>query len=259
MIGPGRRHYDRIQITPEHMRELFFQIMSTDSAITARWQKAFRQEGWLVSADASCHAGEEDCGKRVEIDLIELGIPDCRGPEDLKVIIKTRHPVSTLVFGDQQNVSNSQIAAFLEAGADDFVYKNLDERVLVAKLKANARRIMPTIVEVSKKLASSNGDIKTDRSRHTVKIKTAPGRYTELLNLTEKEFDILSMLIAHEQRVVSRDYMLEYLWGVDAEEVYSDCINKHIESLRKKLGRYGPRIKSIYGTGYMLTKGDNTY
>lgn len=238
------------------MGSLFFQIISADRTITCRWQKAFQKEGWPAAVDESCYHGEEPRVKSAEICLIEISSPGCRNQEELKAILKARQPVSALVFGDAQKVSNSQIAAFLDAGADDFVYKNLDERILVAKLKAHMRRIMPAITEAVAKVASSSGDIKIDRSRRAVKIETRPGKYTELLNLTLKEFDILSLLVDHERRVITRETMLEVLWGECAGTVYSECIDKHIESLRKKLGRYGKRIKTVYGSGYMFTESD---
>ena len=63
------------------------------------------------------------------------------------------------------------------------------------------------------------------------------------------------MLVDQEKRVVSRESMLEKLWGDCAGDVYSDCINKHVESLRKKLGLYGRKVKTVYGSGYMFTGG----
>lgn len=199
------------------------------------------------------HPGENNEVKRATLALVEIGGPDCRDPDDLKAMIKSLVPVSTLVFGDPQKVSNNQIAAFLEAGADDFVYKNIDERILVAKLKAHMRRLKPAIIEAAGKLSSSCRSVEIDHNRRTVKMKTHAGKRTELSNLTQKEFDILSLLIAEERRVVTRESILEKLWGNDAVDVYSECIDKHIESLRKKMGKCGAKIKTIYGSGYMFT------
>ena len=208
-----------------------------------------------MAVDASCYLLKESCADRAGIYLIEICGQGCANQEDLKCMLKAHKPVSTLVFGDPQKVPNSQIAAFLDAGADDFVYKNLDERILVAKLKAHMRRIMPAITEAAAKIASSSGDIKIDRGRRTVNIEGRPGKCTEISTLTQKEFDILAALVARERQVVSRESMLEDLWGESADSVYSECIDKHIESLRKKLGTYGRRIKTVYGSGYMFTGG----
>ena len=239
------------------MNAFIFQIISTDSTISCRWQKAFQKEGWLTAIEACCPAEEITQTGPAEIYLIELGIPGCRNQEDLKSVLRTRKPVSSLVFGDPQKVSNSQIAAFLEAGADDFIYKNIDERVLTAKLKAHLRRIMPVIVEAAEKVTSRNGDIEINRNRRMVRLEAREGKYMEISNLTQKEFDILSMLVGHEQKILTRECILEALWGERGADIYSECIDKHIESLRRKLGIYGKRIKTVYGSGYMFTGNNN--
>nr|MDA8132874.1 response regulator transcription factor [Elusimicrobiota bacterium] len=159
---------------------------------------------------------------------------------------------SAIVFGDQAKSSNKLIADLLEAGADDFVYKNIDERILVAKLKAHIRRLMPAISERSARATSSCGAIEVDRLRHSVKVQAAKGRRTEILNLTQRELDILTFLIDHEKQVVSRETMLERIWGEGAVDVYSECVDKHIESLRRKLGLCGKKIRTVYGAGYMF-------
>lgn len=235
------------------MGALIFRIISVDRIITGRWQKAFQKEGWTALINESCLPGEEAGGNCAEMTLIEIGVPGCKTPDDLRLMLKTRHPVSVLVFGDQQKTSNTQISAFLGAGADDFIYKNLDERVLVAKVKAHMRRIMPAITEALLKVTSREGDIAVDGGRRTVRITAKSGKYTELSNFTQKEFDILLVLLRHEQNVVPRELILEKVWGTASANVYPVCIDKHVESLRKKLGLYGKRIKTIYGSGYVFT------
>ena len=111
---------------------------------------------------------------------------------------------------------------------------------------------MPAILTARSQYASSCGEIQVDCSRKAVRLGSRPGKFTELSNLTQKELDILSFLLAHEKQVVSRESMLEKLWGEDSVNVYCECVDKHIESLRRKLGLYGKRIKTIYGSGYMF-------
>lgn len=219
----------------------------------SRWQYAFKKEGWGVIAPDSLPAGFP-AADSVELDLVEVCSPSCKTPEDLQGIIKKRKPAATLAFASPRNISGSQIVKFLEAGADDFIYSDTDERVIVAKLKAYLRRMTPEIASTISRAACRGGEIEIDRDRRAINIKAKHGKHTKLLNLTQKELDIFSMLVANETRVVSRKKMLDKLWGAAAVEVYSDCIDKHIETLRKKLGPFGRRIKSVYGSGYMFTE-----
>lgn len=254
LIGPQAASCHKIDVLAiSEMGTLTFHIISTDRVIIRRWQKAFQKEGWDVISEESCIPVGEAGPGGAELDLVEIGIPSCRTPDDLRSMLDVRHPVSVLTFGDSQEISNTQITSFLEAGSDDFVYKNLDERVLVAKLKAHMRRLMPIITEAAAKCISSNGEIEIDNCSRAVRIEAKSGKYTELSNLTQKEFDILSILVRNEKRVVTREAMLEKLWGAEACSVYPECVDKHIESLRKKLGLCGKRIKTVYGSGYMFT------
>lgn len=238
------------------MDELIVCIATTDQTVLDRWQFAFRQQGWQTHPyvlDGNGNGRPAQC--RPELDLVEVGTPACKTPEDLKHLIKKLKPLAMLVFAAPQSLSNSQIAGFLECGADDFVFKNLDERILVAKLKAHIRRLDKSAFPQAPRVISRCGDIEIDRSKRVVKIKAKPGKCTELADLTQKEFDILSLLVGNEKRVVSRESMLERLWGNNATEVYSECVDKHIESLRRKLGFFGKKIRTIYGTGYMFCGG----
>lgn len=234
------------------MGDFCFCIISLDQTVQNRWQAAFKKEGWETRVFDCLHAACAGGGS-AELDLIEIGPQLCRTPEDLQKVIKARNPVATLTFAPQQSISNSQIVQFLESGADDFVFSNMDERVIVAKLKTYMRRLAPLISKTLSALASSGRDIKIDRNNRTVRIKTISGNYTEVLNLTQTELAILAMLVGNEKQAISRDIMLEKLWGSEATEVYSNCINKHIETLRRKLGPFGKRIKTVYGSGYMFT------
>lgn len=234
------------------MHEFFFYIATLDQTLLAHWRDAFKKEGWEAAAltapyvqrASTCYA---------ELDLIEVGNQLCKTPDNLREIIQARHPAATLAFSPRQKISDTQVVKFLESGADDFVFSDMDERVVVAKLNAYIRRLQPAIATAALRLESSRGEIIIDRCIRSVKIQVMPGKYTELPSLTQKEMAILALLIGNEKKPVSRECMLERLWGEAATEVYSSCINKHIETLRRKLGPYGKRIKTIYGSGYMFT------
>jgi DNA-binding response OmpR family regulator len=234
------------------MSDLLFRIMTTDRLVITRWPAAFKKEGWETAVTQASDTSAQGTTSHAELILAEVCSSLCGTPEELEKFIKERHPVATVAFASPQSISNSQVIKFLGAGADDFIFSDTDERVLVAKLKAYLRRLGPAIDEPAAKTISACGLIKIDRARRRVELRLRHSKEPQILSLTQKELEILSLLVNNENQIVQREAMLEKLWGCDATEVYSNCINKHIETLRKKLGPLGKRIRTVYGSGYMF-------
>jgi len=131
----------------------------------------------------------------------------------------------------------------LEMGADDYVAKPFSPKELVARVRAVLRRARPG--EATRPLAA--GTVRLDTSRHVV---TVGGRPVEL---TPKEFDLLHALLDAGGRVLSREHLLNRVWGyARADEIESRTVDVHIRRLRSKLGPEERRIATIKGVGYRL-------
>jgi phosphate regulon transcriptional regulator PhoB len=131
----------------------------------------------------------------------------------------------------------------LEMGADDYVAKPFSPKELVARVRAVLRRARPG--EATRPLAA--GSVRLDTSRHLV---TVGGRPVEL---TPKEFDLLHALLKAGGRVLSREHLLNRVWGyARADEIESRTVDVHIRRLRSKLGPEERRIATIKGVGYRL-------
>jgi two-component system, OmpR family, phosphate regulon response regulator PhoB len=131
----------------------------------------------------------------------------------------------------------------LEMGADDYVAKPFSPKELVARVRAVLRRARPG--EATRPLAA--GSVRLDTSRHLV---TVGGRPVEL---TPKEFDLLHALLEAGGRVLSREHLLNRVWGyARADEIESRTVDVHIRRLRSKLGPEERRITTIKGVGYRL-------
>jgi len=131
----------------------------------------------------------------------------------------------------------------LEMGADDYVAKPFSPKELVARVRAVLRRAHPA--ETARPLAV--GTVRLDTSRHVV---TVGGRPVEL---TPKEFDLLHALLEAGGRVLSREHLLNRVWGyARADEIESRTVDVHIRRLRSKLGPEERRIATIKGVGYRL-------
>ncbi|MCM1286301.1 MAG: response regulator transcription factor [Acetobacter sp.] len=128
----------------------------------------------------------------------------------------------------------------LDMGADDYITKPFRVMELVSRVKAVLRR---TIKPVKKVLTYNN--IKLDESKHIVLADN------EEVELTYKEYEILKHLIKNKGIVLTRDRLMEIVWGYDFEQG-NRTVDVHIQSLRKKLGSAGENIKTIRNVGYKI-------
>lgn len=128
----------------------------------------------------------------------------------------------------------------LDMGADDYVTKPFGVMELVSRVKAVLRRL-----ERNEKKVLRCKNIELDENRHTVLVDGAE------VELTYKEYEILKHLIRNKDIVLSRDRLMEIVWGYNFEQG-NRTVDVHIQSLRKKLGSAGEHIKTIRNVGYKV-------
>src|SRR5262245_3602172 len=129
----------------------------------------------------------------------------------------------------------------LEVGADDYVGKPFSPKELVARVRAVLRRTRP---EAGPRVLSV-GPVALDPARHVVTVDGGA------VDLTPREFNLLRALLEAAGRVLSREHLLNHVWGyARADEIESRTVDVHVRRLRAKLGREGSRIATVKSVGY---------
>lgn len=128
----------------------------------------------------------------------------------------------------------------LDMGADDYIAKPFGVMELVSRVKAVLRRTQKKV-----KTVLTYKEIELDESKHTVFVDDKE------IDLTYKEYEILKHLIRNKGIVLSRDRLMDIVWGYDFEQG-NRTVDVHIQSLRKKLGSAGEYIKTIRNVGYKV-------
>ncbi|MBI3297581.1 MAG: response regulator transcription factor [Elusimicrobia bacterium] len=234
------------------MSQLVFWIASSDPARARRWETLMTREGWQVSVASDVNALAADVARqRFGLVLADWSLFRPRPEEAVRRVKAASTGVSVILIAGADAGADKVIAA-LEAGCDDSFPDDIDDRLLLAKMKAHLRRILPSLASALDVLKSSGGELKIDRSRQEAWVKGTRTRWSLIPGLTRTEFDFLALFLQQPGKVLERGFILETVWKGQSAEVQPGTVDKHVESLRRKLGRYGPLIRTIYGVGYAL-------
>lgn len=134
----------------------------------------------------------------------------------------------------------------LDSGADDYVTKPFGMMELISRIKAVLRRVSKDAGEGEELLMC--GNLTMDEKKHEVKVDGSAA------TLTLKEFELLKQLLKHPGIVLTRDQLLEDIWGYDFGGE-TRTVDVHVRTLRQKLGDAGEYIETVRGVGYRM-RGD---
>lgn len=178
--------------------------------------------------------------------LLDLMLPGMSGLEICKMFkqnYKTRDiPIIMLTARTEE----TDIVLGLELGADDYITKPFSPKQFLARVKAVLRRYQGT----SHERVLKAGNLFLDTAKHIVMLNG------KTIDLTSKEFGILKLFMESGERVLSREYILDTIWGRDESlNVEFRAVDKHIGELRKKLKSESERIMTIKSYGYRFISG----
>jgi DNA-binding response OmpR family regulator len=171
----------------------------------------------------------------VRLVLLDIGLPGIDG-FDVCRAMRARSQVPILMLTARDEEPDRVVG--LEVGADDYVTKPFSPRELVARMKAVLRRSEPQ----GRQEVLTLGDVLVNRETHDVTVEGRP------VELTAKEFELLAYFLANPNVVLSRDLLLDRVWGVEYPGG-TRTVDVHVAQVRRKLGRPG-LIRTLRGTGY---------
>ena len=185
-------------------------------------------------------------GSNPDIIILDIMLPRLDGLEVCRILRRENNTPILMLTAKGEEVDR---IVGLELGADDYVTKPFSMRELLARVRAMLRRSRMASEASSSSAASESytaGDLEVDLSSHTARIAGVA------LDLKPREFDLLALLVANKGRAISRDQILERLWGYD---YIGDTrtVDVHVRWLREKIETEPgspKRIITIRGVGY---------
>jgi DNA-binding response OmpR family regulator len=177
--------------------------------------------------------------------ILDLMLPDIDGIEVCRRIRKTSDVPILMLTARDEDVDK---IIGLEVGADDYLTKPFNPRELVARVKSILRRSAPERRQAESAVIR-HGDLTVDAGRREVRVGE------EEIQLAPKEFDLLWELLDHRGLVLTRDQLLERVWGYTFAGD-TRTVDVHVRQLRRKLGDASP-IVTVWGVGYKVSPAKN--
>lgn len=217
-------------------------IVEDDKNISEIESYALKNSGYQVESFENARTFWSRCqDRRPELVLLDVMLPDSDGIEVLKKI--RRNPDTRRVPVIMVTAKSSEIDKVkgLDNGADDYITKPFGIMELISRVKALLRRMNQD--EEEKQLTFQN--ITMDCEKRQVLLDG------QLCELTYKEFELLKLFLQNAGIVMTRENIMEKVWGIDFEGE-SRTLDMHIKTLRQKLGDAGKHIKTVRNVGYRI-------
>jgi DNA-binding response OmpR family regulator len=217
-------------------------VVEDEASIASFVALYLKNAGYSVkTASTGAEALSQFAGGDVSLIVLDLMLPDMDGI-DICRRIRQRSDVPILMLTARDEDVDKIIG--LEVGADDYLTKPFNPRELVARVKSVLRRAAPERRERESEQLT-HGDLVIDAGRREVHVGD------EEIQLAPKEFDLLWELLDHKGLVLTRDQLLERVWGYTFAGD-TRTVDVHVRQLRRKLGDASP-IVTVWGVGYKVS------
>lgn len=179
--------------------------------------------------------------KLPQLILLDVMLPDEDGLAIIKKLRSMSETKRVPVIMVTAKTTELDKVKGLDLGADDYITKPFGVMELISRVKAVLRRTGESVEEQNLTL----GEVSIDCKKHMVTVGD------EVCELTFKEYELLKLLMMNAGIVMTRDVIMERVWGIDFEGE-SRTLDMHIKTLRQKLKDAGSRIKTIRNVGYIM-------
>ena len=178
--------------------------------------------------------------------ILDLNLPVLSGDEVCRMLRQRRETAKIPIIMLTARTSESDRVAGLDLGADDYVTKPFSLRELGARVRAVLRR-KGRDAEAARSSIYRGKHLSADFDAVDVAVDGAPVR------LTRREFELLHFLVENKNRVLSRERLLERVWGYN-RFIETRSVDVHVGRLRAKLGAAGTQIETVIGLGYRFVE-----
>jgi DNA-binding response OmpR family regulator len=221
-------------------------IVEDESSIASFVALYLKNAGYSVRTVAKgADALDQVSADPPSLTILDLMLPDIDGIEVCRRIRKTSDVPILMLTARDEDVDK---IIGLEVGADDYMTKPFNPRELVARVKSILRRSTPERRQAESAVIR-HGDLSIDAGRREVRVGE------EEIQLAPKEFDLLWELLDHRGLVLTRDQLLERVWGYTFAGD-TRTVDVHVRQLRRKLGDASP-IVTVWGVGYKVSPAKN--
>lgn len=183
-------------------------------------------------------------GAKPDLILLDIMLP---GEDGISILRRLRSLPDTaaipVILLTAKNTEYDKVIG-LDSGADDYIAKPFGMMELVARIRAVLRRSQDKLLSADSHPLTA-GAISIDERAHTVCVSGQP------VQLTLKEYQLLVLLMKNQGAVLTRDVLLENIWGYGSESE-TRTVDVHIRTLRQKLGDSGALIETVRGVGYRM-------
>ncbi|MCR5580743.1 MAG: response regulator transcription factor [Pseudobutyrivibrio sp.] len=172
--------------------------------------------------------------------LVDIMLPDEDGNEIVRKLRLRPDTKKIPIIMVTAKTTDLDLVKGIENGADDYIKKPFSVMELISRVKALLRRSERDIAA-----DMVLDDLKIDEEKHEVILEG------QIIDLTYKEYQLLSLLLLNKGIVLNRSKILEEVWGIDYEGE-SRTLDMHVKTLRQKLRNYGNRIRTVRNVGYVI-------